>query len=365
MKSNSLPNSSIRHTMSNPLKSSSFKHINSLTNSQHYISTSITIYNIKPITIILILLYTLITITNGQDPTIQPTGTPKNDPTSFPTVQPTAFLCCQCTDATDTPGCFDDEGDPLTECEDIICANEKPGDPVCCDIEWDQQCASYAKTICDENRPNTCCLCTVPHPGEPGCEYDLECEQAVCASDPPCCGIVGWDQTCANLAETFCQEGTPSRPPTISPTAPTQPTAPTEPTTGAPTISPIPTISPTRRPTRDPFNTDIGPTVSPSLPSSAPIPQGLCCSCTNAQLTSGCHTDQECEDLICDATNDPFCCQSEWDITCAATATDICNNATPSPTTPTTPTTVSPSPAGSHPTPEMPTSSPTNKLTSN
>eukprot|EP01084_Bolivina_argentea_P228539 385971_1 len=148
MKSNSLPNSSIRHTMSNPLKSSPFKHsINSLTNSQlntfpntrtkyisitifylqkclsqrHYISTSITIYNIKPITIILILLYTLITITNGQDPTIQPTGTPKNNPTSFPTVQPTAFLCCQCTDATDTPGCLDDEGDPLTECEDIIC----------------------------------------------------------------------------------------------------------------------------------------------------------------------------------------------------------------------------------------------------
>jgi hypothetical protein len=95
------------------------------------------------------------------------------------------------------PGCSDQE------CCELICSI----DPFCCDIEWDQVCASEAVQLCPNigGCPGTG-DCFVPN-GTPGCA-DAVCCELVCALDPFCCGVE-WDQLCADAAAKLCVEQCP------------------------------------------------------------------------------------------------------------------------------------------------------------
>lgn len=97
------------------------------------------------------------------------------------------YDCCLANGGT---GCSD------PACEALICG----ADPFCCDVEWDQVCASEALAQC------ALCLdasdCCLPSGGT-GCS-DATCEAQVCAQDAFCCDVQ-WDQLCAELAWQTCE----------------------------------------------------------------------------------------------------------------------------------------------------------------
>jgi hypothetical protein len=191
-------------------------------------------------------------------------GDPKADP-------PKAGLCevpsCgqfragRCCIAHDGPACAD------KTCCDEVCAI----DPVCCDATWDEVCVGIARGIpdcncvaeCGDVCAGSCCEARLT----PLCD-DAKCCEAVCAVDPFCCQLDGgaWDVVCVSIALTQpeCQDPCPS------------------PECGD--------------------------------------PKAL--SCCSAHFGANCD-DAECCEEVCDL--DPFCCDAQWDITCAAIAAKLCD----------------------------------------
>lgn len=103
--------------------------------------------------------------------------------------------CCEA-NPDDLAGC-DDPG-----CEACVCAS----DNFCCDVSWDEVCASEATGACADE-----CLCAnggvadccIANPVEgPGCNDSL-CEQCVCLLDLFCCNVF-WDDVCAVQAQEDC-----------------------------------------------------------------------------------------------------------------------------------------------------------------
>jgi len=82
---------------------------------------------------------------------------------------------------------------------------------MCCDVGWDQDCASLAQVLCSElcagheacPGQGSCCS---PN-GSPGCEI-VECCNTICAVDSFCCDVE-WDATCAIQAEDLCPDVCP------------------------------------------------------------------------------------------------------------------------------------------------------------
>jgi hypothetical protein len=161
--------------------------------------------------------------------------------------------------------CFEPHPQPF--CNDAACcAAVCDVDPFCCITNWDSFCAAAADERCTV-------LCGVPDSGScfvprerPSCE-DRECCDAVCAVDPVCCTIA-WDGTCVDLAQ-----GNPRRKALCA-----------EPECGT-------------------------------------FFAGDCCSP---------HDNPTCDDAACCeavCAEDPFCCDSEWDATCAGIAREnsACN----------------------------------------
>ena len=94
-----------------------------------------------------------------------------------------------CFQVDPNPGCQNEQ------CCNFVCDN----DPICCILNWDQQCADAALSLC--GIPLDCAPGSGPcgeANGTPGCE-DPACCASVCDLDPICC-IFSWDQSCANLA---------------------------------------------------------------------------------------------------------------------------------------------------------------------
>ncbi|MFQ5463806.1 MAG: hypothetical protein ACE5E5_14410, partial [Phycisphaerae bacterium] len=109
-------------------------------------------------------------------------------------VCPGAGNCCS---PHATPGCSD-----VACCQDVCSI-----DFFCCDTEWDGMCADQAVSVCPPSVcgggggcPGTgdCCVSN----GTPGCN-DAACCDAVCSADPFCCDTT-WDTMCAGQAETLC-----------------------------------------------------------------------------------------------------------------------------------------------------------------
>ena len=109
---------------------------------------------------------------------------------------PCAGDCCK---PRETPWCND------AACCEAICNL----DIFCCDVQWDDFCASSANQnpACADACPDPVCgapdagNCCVPH-NNSNCN-DLECCETVCALDQTCCDIV-WDAICAAIANQEC-----------------------------------------------------------------------------------------------------------------------------------------------------------------
>jgi hypothetical protein len=101
--------------------------------------------------------------------------------------------------------CFDPHPEP--GCDDLDCCSRVcQVDPLCCDAEWDIQCANIARGICTGCGAPQSGPCGQPHPS-PFCD-DAECCDTVCAVDPFCC-IDAWDASCVKLAIQTCHPPCP------------------------------------------------------------------------------------------------------------------------------------------------------------
>ncbi|TVQ51363.1 MAG: hypothetical protein EA377_12770 [Phycisphaerales bacterium] len=166
-----------------------------------------------------------------------------------------AGSCCK---ANDSPYCDD------AACCEQICDS----DQFCCENEWDSFCALQAENLClncgvdpDCGVVGTgdCCQAN----DTPSCQDDRCCE-IVCDLEPFCCVNV-WDDTCADLANEVCE-------------------------------------------------------ICDAEPGCGVQGNGDCCE---ANGTPYCD-DAACCEQICDS--DPFCCENEWDSFCATQAENVCLN---------------------------------------
>jgi hypothetical protein len=156
----------------------------------------------------------------------------------------------ECFSAHATPGCDDEE----------CCERTCSVDPFCCDVEWDNECATRAAFECTGSF-----LACAPEAGDcsadngtPGCD-DTDCCNAVCAADLFCCSD-NWDDLCACESSVVCDG-----------------------------------------------NFDMcGPGAG---------------SCTADNSTPGCE-NADCCAIVC--AEDPFCCCDAWDPTCADEALILC-----------------------------------------
>lgn len=106
--------------------------------------------------------------------------------------------CCV---SNGSPGCND------AACCLQVCAQ----DPFCCTVQWDQNCALMAGTmcgVCGAGCPGTGGCCT--ENGTPGCDNPFCCA-LVCATNPFCCEL-GWDALCAQQAGVLCALCSPPPP---------------------------------------------------------------------------------------------------------------------------------------------------------
>ena len=212
-------------------------------------------------------------------------------------------------------------------CEDpACCASICKIDPFCCSDRWDSFCVVYSIDRCQRGCGiQTAGSCFYPH-ATPGCS-DSECCQAVCEIDPICCATA-WDGICANQAI-----GIPGK------------------TTGLCNVPQCgdfaagdpcePNFSPASNNKRccnavcaiDPVCCDstwdlecvrLARTV-PTCPCGADWDCGDPCAgdCCIPNFTPKCN-DEDCCDSVC--AQDSFCCDNEWDLTCASMANLICND---------------------------------------
>lgn len=91
-------------------------------------------------------------------------------------------------------------------CDDPMCCNRVcEVDTFCCDVTWDDFCASQAGGFCSPTGFPTCNAqagrCNHPN-NTPGCR-DTACCNAICQTDPYCC-ITNWDNNCVTSYELIC-----------------------------------------------------------------------------------------------------------------------------------------------------------------
>ncbi len=159
--------------------------------------------------------------------------------------------------------CCADNGTP--GCNDPICCDAVCSlDPFCCQMTWDGQCADLASKVCDDC--TDACLnasgnCCDAN-GTPGCDDPMCCD-AVCSLDPFCCDVT-WDGNCADLASQVC-------------------------------------------------DACMGGGMNCGDPGT-----GDCCVANGSPACD----DFFCCDFVCSL--DPFCCDAEWDATCADLAAQVC-----------------------------------------
>jgi hypothetical protein len=110
-----------------------------------------------------------------------------------------SFLAC----APGAGDCSADNGTP--GCDDTDCCNAVcDADLFCCSDTWDDLCACESSVVCDGNF-EACGAgagsCRADN-ATPGCD-DIACCNAVCAQDPFCCCDT-WDDICADAAAEKC-----------------------------------------------------------------------------------------------------------------------------------------------------------------
>ena len=198
----------------------------------------------------------------------------------------------ECCNVHATPGCSN------SECEAFVCEVE----PLCCQIEWDLACVMAAADLCGVESPSDCCNFLGP-PG--GCS-DPKCEAIVCAADPFCCDT-SWDTLCGFEAQELCGDlcccnGDDSGLVTICHIPPGNPD-------NAHTI----TISLNALAAHLAHGDTIGECPDGGV---CPPSDNDCCL-ASPDDTPGCNNNECCE-IVC--AIDPFCCETNWDRICAGLA---------------------------------------------
>jgi len=99
-----------------------------------------------------------------------------------------------CFSANGTPGC------EVESCCNDVCAI----DPFCCEVSWDDACATQAAITCADpcGGPFAENCYQANSGGEGGCDNPVCCN-IVCAMDPTCCSGE-WDSVCVDLANSNC-----------------------------------------------------------------------------------------------------------------------------------------------------------------
>jgi hypothetical protein len=85
----------------------------------------------------------------------------------------------------------------VVECCELVCK----ANPLCCEIAWDEACATLAQEICDGLVCPSEGSCLEVR-NQPGCD-DTECCQLVCRVDSFCC-FSAWDALCVQAADRLC-----------------------------------------------------------------------------------------------------------------------------------------------------------------
>ncbi len=101
---------------------------------------------------------------------------------------------CFAASPTGQPGCNDEAC-----CEDTCTL-----DRFCCDVTWDEACATEAEGVCTGSFAacsSTAGACGSPR-AAPGCN-DVNCCNTVCLRDPWCC-VNEWDAVCVSEAAEWC-----------------------------------------------------------------------------------------------------------------------------------------------------------------
>ena len=208
-----------------------------------------------------------------------------------------------------TPYCKD------ADCCDIICSF----DPLCCDQYWDVQCVTEVLQFCTGvscacGGGGTSAGCFTIH-DSPGCA-SIDCCNSVCNSDAFCCGVT-WDAACVAAAETFCS---------INPAC--------KKSTGS-------CVKPHPKPgCDDPACCDA---VCSFNPECCTLGWDEFCVAQVAVRCGGCGdafagecfkphespycNDLECCNLVCAV--DSYCCEKQWDDTCASQAIVLCGKLEP------------------------------------
>ncbi|MBC23379.1 MAG: hypothetical protein CMJ32_05615 [Phycisphaerae bacterium] len=116
---------------------------------------------------------------------------------------PAVLLLCAPVLLALSSDCF--EPHPWTGCDDQECTSVVcQVNPLCCELEWDQDCVEIAHELCGEpdecgsEGTGNCCIKN----STPFCEDD-DCCTVVCAIDPFCCDT-SWDLMCADRATEIC-----------------------------------------------------------------------------------------------------------------------------------------------------------------
>ncbi len=110
-----------------------------------------------------------------------------------------------CPECADDGLCVDGDNCTLDQCIDGRCVHV-PVTPCCGNgvLEQAEECDPPADGDCPGQCQADCtCLsnCCVPHPGQ-GCD-DLDCQKLVCSDLPLCC-FIEWTQECADVAAVVC-----------------------------------------------------------------------------------------------------------------------------------------------------------------
>ncbi len=187
--------------------------------------------------------------------------------------------------------CFDPEGNGTPGCDDSdCCATVCLDDPYCCETEWDDICAESALVLCGGGQISACCFIdgacsdlseadcvTAGGTSQPG----ASCVEANCTAEMPEACCLGETGVCQDLLPTLCtqMDGTPQGFGTVCEGF----------------------FCPT------PCGPGSGDCFDPAGNGSPGCENSDCCT------------------VVC--LDDPFCCETEWDDLCAASALVLCTGA--------------------------------------
>lgn len=210
-----------------------------------------------------------------------------------------------CNQLSFAPGCSDEQ------CCQTVCQI----DPLCCQIQWDQQCVDLSLNVCLQCGSQLAGSCCVKH-ANPFCKDALCCE-SVCDLDPFCC-TGSWDQICVSVATIVCPSQTcPCGTNNFNCFAPHA-----------------------RQGCKEALCCQLvcewddfcclvqWDTLCANFAKAQCGTNGACVpgtgSCTVSHPTPGCDSPASCCSLVC--TFEPSCCTVAWDFVCVDLAFDVCGN---------------------------------------